>query len=218
MQAPLYVRLGTSDSYVLEEVFLDKVYEPINQRHLGDVRNIVDLGANTGFTIRLWQTLYPGARIVAVEPDAENLKMCKYNSVAGVELHRLELVEACAAGNARAVALDRSGGAWRFSMRDLDCSGTDEVRALTLPQILESCPVNVPIDLLKCDIEGAEEEVFADCGSWIGRVKSMVVELHRPYSSEQFLEDVRRGGTHFEVYHHTALDGESELIFLERTN
>jgi hypothetical protein len=128
------------------------------------------------------------------------------------------MVQACAAGSARSVFLDRSAGAWRFSMRDFDHSSTEGVPALTLPQILESWAVDVPIDLLKCDIEGAEEEVFADCSAWIGRVKKMVVELHQPYSSERFLEDVRRGGAHFEVYHHTALAGESELIFLKRTN
>src|SRR5437764_347197 len=53
MREPLQVRLGTSDWYVLEEVFLEKVYGPITRRQLGDVQTIIDLGANTGFTIRL---------------------------------------------------------------------------------------------------------------------------------------------------------------------
>lgn len=217
MREPLHVRLGTSDWYVLEEVFLDKVYEPINQRKLRDVRTIIDLGANAGFTIRLWQMLYPGARIVAVEPDSKNLEMCKYNALENAGLGRLKLVRACAAGTARSVFLDRSRGAWRFSVSDIGSPGAEPLPALTLPQILETCAVDAPIDLLKCDIEGSEEELFADCGAWIGQVKNMVVELHHPYSSVRFLEDIRRGGAQFNVYDYGPTNEDSELLFLERT-
>jgi FkbM family methyltransferase len=218
MREPLHLRLGTSDWYVLEEVFLDQVYEPINQRQLQDVRNILDLGANTGFTIRLWQMLYPGARIVAVEPDTKNLEMCKYNALENTGLDRLKLVQACVAGSARSVFLDRSLGAWRFSMRDTGAPDAEPLPALTLPQIIELCAIDGPIDLLKCDIEGSEEEVFADCGGWIGQVKNMVVELHYPYSSERFLEDLRRGGAQFDVYYQDLTNVNSELLFLERTD
>src|ERR1700730_12097219 len=41
MREPLHVRLGTTDWYVLEEVFLDKVYEPIRQRRLRNVHNVL---------------------------------------------------------------------------------------------------------------------------------------------------------------------------------
>ena len=34
------------------------------------------------------------------------------------------------------------------------------------------------IDILKVDIEGAEREVFNDTSAWIGRVNSVIIELH----------------------------------------
>ena len=37
------------------------------------------------------------------------------------------------------------------------------------------------IDLLKIDIEGAEREVFEDTSAWIGRVRSLIVELHEHF-------------------------------------
>ncbi len=46
------------------------------------------------------------------------------------------------------------------------------------------------IDLLKCDIEGAEQEVFADCASWLHRVRNLVIELHEPYLADRFLQDI----------------------------
>ncbi len=214
---PLYVRLGTTDWYVMEEVFLDRVYEPLNHRRLTNVHTVLDLGANIGFTIRLWQILYPSARIVAVEPDAANLAMCKHNALKNAGGDRLKFVQACVAGRARSVFLDRSSGAWRFSLSDVGGPGAKPLPAITLPQILESCVIDGPIDLLKCDIEGSEEEVFSDCSVWIARVKNLVVELHHPYTSERFFEDLRRAGARLKVYHQVSSNGNCELIFLEQS-
>jgi hypothetical protein len=80
MQAPLYVRLGTSDWYVLEEVFLDKVYEPVNQRRLPDVRNIVDLGRTLVSLSGSGKRCIPVRESWLLSPDDENLQMCEYNS------------------------------------------------------------------------------------------------------------------------------------------
>src|SRR4051794_32597716 len=60
---PLTVRLASSDWYVLEEIFLNGEYEQV-AKDLRDLRNIVDLGANVGMSVRFWQTLYPKAKIV----------------------------------------------------------------------------------------------------------------------------------------------------------
>ena len=216
MSEPFHVRLGTTDWYVLEEIFLDRIYEPLTKRQLRDIRNIVDLGANAGFTIRLWQLMYPAARIVAVEPDAQNLEMCRRNALGDMMGSRLHLVQACVAARARTVFLDRSGGAWGFSMRDAGSAAEDYVQALTLPQILESCGIAAPIDLLKCDIEGTEAELFANCSAWIGNIRNLIVELHHPYSSEHFLADLQRGGGRFDTYFQMRCDGNSELLFLEQ--
>jgi len=181
------------------------------------VHNVVDLGANTGFTIRLWQILYPSARIVAVEPDAANLAMCKHNALKNAGGDRLKFVQACVAGSARSVYLDRSSGAWRFSLSDAGGPGAEPLPAVTLPQILESCAIDGTIDLLKCDIEGSEEEVFSDCSAWIARVRNLVIELHYPYTSERFFEDLRRAGAGLKVYHQVSSNGNCELIFLEQS-
>lgn len=213
---PLHVRLGTTDWYVMEEVFLDRVYEALVHRRLTNVRNVLDLGANTGFTVRLWQTLYPKARIVAVEPDEANLAMCKVNTLKKVGGKQLKFVQACVAGRARSVFLDRTNGAWRFTLSETNNQMTKPLLAITLPDILKMCAVDEPIDLLKCDIEGSEAEVFSDCSAWIGRVRNLVVELHHPYTSERFCEDLRRAGGGLKIYHKVSSDGNNELVFLEQ--
>ena len=219
---PLYVRLNTSDWYVLEEVFLDKVYEPATRRETRQLRHIIDLGANTGFSTLWWRKHYSEAEIIAVEPDRENSLMFARNVSAQEDSEKIELVRACVAGKSRKVALDRTGGSWRFRMSDRDgveagdTEADEVVEALTLPQIMEEARVTGSIDLLKCDIEGAEAEVFADCAAWIGRVRQLIVEVHRPYTVRALLEDLAHGGGRFELYHRVAAPDGSQLVFLEQ--
>src|SRR5260221_1958386 len=48
---PLYLRLGTSDGAVIEEIFIRQVYEPV-VGHLNNPQRIVALGANAGNSVR----------------------------------------------------------------------------------------------------------------------------------------------------------------------
>lgn len=192
-----YVRLGTSDFWVLEELFLEREYDPFFAHRTKPVKTILDLGANVGLSIRLWLGHYPAARIVAVEPDANNIAMAARNT----EGHGgVSLVRACVAGRPRMVALDRSAREWQIALTDAGGDAAELVEAMTIPQLLERFGIAGPIDLLKCDIEGAEAEVFADCSSWIGGVHELVVELHAPYTEENFLADLRKGGVEPQIY------------------
>jgi FkbM family methyltransferase len=213
---PFYVRMNTTDWYVLEEIFIDEVYRPAVRSGIPDVRNVVDLGANTGFSVRLWQIAYPSARIIAVEPDAANLQMCRQNAFDENADDQLRLIQACVVGQPRAVSMNRTGGAWEFRIQEAD-SSDELIEALTLPGLLERCEMSGTVDLLKCDIEGAEAEVFSDCGAWINRVRNLVIEVHQPYTRQHLMADLRRAGWLFEIYHSMLCDNNSELLFLQQT-
>jgi FkbM family methyltransferase len=211
--APVVVRLGTSDWYCLEEMFLLGEYQMVWE-HLGrgagaNVRTVVDLGANVGMSVRLWREAYPGVRVVAVEPDAANLEMARRNLAAagtaaapgngdagseGGAGGGVTFIEACIAARPGSVYLDRSGGAYAFRMKRDDGGGGGAVEAITVAEVLRRAGVDGEIDLLKCDIEGAEAEVFSDCAEWIGRVKNLVIEIHAPYTLERLLTDLRAAG------------------------
>jgi FkbM family methyltransferase len=192
---PVYVRLGASDLHVVSEIFLhgeyDAVIEALKARGR-EVRTIVDLGANIGVSVQRWRQVFPGATVVAVEPDAANMAMVERNASGPVKL-----VRACVAGVARTVTLDRSEAAWGFRMADgtgraNGGATTEEIRAVTLPQLLAESGISGGADLLKCDIEGAEEELFAHAREWIDRFDLMIVEVHRDYTVDRLLADIRR--------------------------
>jgi FkbM family methyltransferase len=209
---PFFIRLGTTDFSVLQEIFIDGEYaELAHLQAASPVRTIVDLGANVGFSVRLWQTLFPAAQVVAVEPDADNMNVCRMNALATGEegagappgTPQPVLIQACAAGHARLVDLDRQAGAWGYSMKEHapDASAPPaNIEALTIDQILQRAGMRLPaeggtIDLLKCDIEGAEEELFGEAARiegpcWLDAVRTMVVELHGKYTPERFLADI----------------------------
>jgi FkbM family methyltransferase len=187
------VRLGYSDGSVVEDVLVRRIYGCVDPCRMGPVRQVVDLGANVGITMRLWGAIFPEANITAVEPDPQNMRICELN--AEPIQPRVTLVQACIAGQSGTVALDRSGVACAFRMVQRADAGEESIPAMTMQELLDKCPMAQTIDLLKCDIEGAEREVFADCGPWIGRVRHILIELHTPYTQEAFLEDLRRGGS-----------------------
>jgi FkbM family methyltransferase len=192
-----HLRLGTTDWPVLEELWVNKGYDCVFNEPIGPVRNIVDLGANIGMSIRLWQAHFPDANIVAVEPAAGNLNICRLNARAGnVPDGKLQLVHACAVGTPRTVYLDDRRGEWSTTMRDQPVGdGAESIQGLTTESLCDRLGAGVEIDLLKCDVEGAEREIFADCRSWIHRVRNILIELHDPYTKDQFMADLKNNGS-----------------------
>jgi FkbM family methyltransferase len=131
---------------------------------------VIDLGANIGLSYRWLRSRYPRARFVCVEPDPGNLGLLRFN--AGEDC---QVIAACIGGYERTVSLADDDGEWGYRMTD---AGDGTVPVLTMLSVLAQSGVG-EIDVLKCDIEGAEAELFANCREWIGRVRTMVVECHR---------------------------------------
>jgi FkbM family methyltransferase len=213
---PISVRLGSSDWYVMEEIFLNGEYGRVETDLPRGVRNVVDLGANIGMSVMLWLKLFPGARVAAVEPDAQNVQMIRRNLDGMPGAAGVVVIRACAAGRHRTVTLSRSVAEWAFSMKekgDKVLPATEEVHALTVPEILDEAGMSGEIDLLKCDIEGAEAEVFADCAGWIGRVRHLIVELHAPYTAERLMSDLKRNGAKLSVLQRQD-KGDLQVLFM----
>lgn len=187
---PFFLRLGTSDWLVLKEIFVDGEYQELAKLDPRSIRTILDLGANIGLSVRLWQKMFPGAHIIAVEPDAGNMAVCRANANAAPSPEPAPVLQTCCVGGTRRkVTMDHSGGQWAYKMRDA-ATGTTTIDALTIPDVLAAARTDAPIDLLKCDIEGAEAELFAHASPWIGRVGVIIVELHEPYTVERFKADL----------------------------
>lgn len=170
---PVTLRLRTSDIPTYREVFLQGAYR-LDLRV--PPRVIVDAGANIGLTSVDFAIRHPGARIVAIEPEASNVELLAANTApyGDVTVVRGALWNE----NTEIGIVDPGLGKWGFQTRNGSAlPGTQRVQALTVDELMRRHGIDY-IDVLKIDIEGAEKEVFADPSAWIDRVGIIIVELH----------------------------------------
>ena len=186
IDAPIYVRWRTTDLTVFRQVFVLGEYDCEVPRH---PEVIVDAGANIGLTTILYANKYPSARILAIEPESSNFDMLLKNVKTYPQVTAVKA--ALWATNTNLEVVDPGLGHYGFrTSSSADSAGKrEQVEAVTVAGIMDKFGLG-RIDLLKMDIEGAEEEVFKDCGSWINHVGSVTVETHDrfcPRSSEVVL-------------------------------
>lgn len=195
LDPPLHMRLGSTDGFVAEEVFLRNVYGAVRSAAPAETRSVLDLGANVGFSAMLWHAWWPAATIWAGEPDGANLDVLHLNVAPFAS--QVHVIRACAVGTPRPVELDRNHGAAAFRRREVTDPTGIHLPGRSVAELLDTHAI-ADLDLLKCDIEGAEREVFANCHAWIGRVRCMVVELHDDYGVAELEDCVVQGGGRFE--------------------
>lgn len=175
--ADVLCRPKTTDIISFTQVFINGDYDCVRQ--LKDVTRILDLGANTGYASVYFAKHYPNAEIVAVEPDAGNLMVLSENvkGLAG----RVRCVEAGIWNEDGDLIVDRSVGQENsFIVRPAQVGEKADIKAVTISTLLQEVGW-LKVDLLKMDIEGAEQEVFSgDISLWINKVRWLAIEIHGP--------------------------------------
>lgn len=183
----VYVRIGTTDLSVLQQTLIERHYDfslPMAPKV------IVDAGANIGLSAVFFANKYPDALILAIEPDEGNFKVLQKNVAHYAQITALR--EAVWSENKQICLIDPGTGNHGFqTVAEGVVNGNRKgfVQAITMDALIDKMGLQ-RIDILKLDIEGAEKEVFETSERWIGRVGSIMVELHdhlKPGCSVAFL-------------------------------
>jgi FkbM family methyltransferase len=165
----LTYRLNRGDVRAIAEVWMVGTYDlPFAIR----ASNIVDLGANIG-AASVWLARRHGcSKLVAVEPVPDNAELARINLArAGIDAEVLTAAVGKAPGIARFVMSHDS------TWGRLGPTGI-EVALITPQAVIDHFPPSERIELVKIDIEGAEQELFAGDLAWLERVDCLVIELH----------------------------------------
>lgn len=195
-------RKNQSDIYILRENFVSNIYDFNFEKYImGDIETIVDLGANIGLSSLYFQYRFPKAMITCVEPVQDNIDVLtknknqnkfNWNIVKGaiqdkegtVTLHPNEWWSSSTVTEKVANSRENKDGRLEKILK----MPTEDVNAYTLDSIMSMSNMD-HIDILKMDIEGAEEDTILNAGEWIKNVKILIVEIHVKYVNRQKIED-----------------------------
>lgn len=173
VSTPLYLRAHTTDLPAFVQIFQLRDYEfPL----AGEPQFIIDGGANVGYASVFFANKYPQAKIIAVEPEESNCRLFAKNC-AGYP--NIELVPAAIWGRTGRVRIKDIGlGSWGFVVEEAAADDPRSVAAVTIAELLHRSGKS-RIDILKLDIEGAEQDVFSGAyASWLEKVNVLIIELH----------------------------------------
>lgn len=163
------------DLDILRETFVDNQYEIDNALQ---PKVIVDLGSNIGATVLKFHLQYPGAIIYAFEPDPNNFEWLKLNTAAFSD--KVILDERPISGISGKKVKFYTGSQYHWSSSLLNREGkTDNFvqrTTLSIDDMIKEYKLD-KIDMLKCDIEGAEEDAFKHCTKW-DNINYIIGELH----------------------------------------
>lgn len=195
---------GRSFYWSYKEIFHDEIYRFESPRR--DPR-VIDLGANYGTSIVYFKSIFPAARITAVEADpeifailSENIERRRYRDVE--LLHRA----VCDASEPVAFHSEGSDGGRLHTLQH--ARQTVMVDPVRLDDLIDG-----DIDFLKIDIEGAEADVI--CGSdRLSDVRQLFIEYHSFADSPQLLAPMLEAlSDHgFRYYIHTQFCSPRPLI------
>jgi len=158
---------------LFEDMFLNNEYYV----RLSKDPSIIDLGSEVGLSVTYFKSVYPGARIMAFEPDPASYKLLKKN-ITNNDMKRV---------TAHNIALANKVGSMPFYIdSSVDGSLTMSLYAKRQQKKIVvkvnrlSHYIKQRIDLLKMDIEGAEFDVLSDLShsKKLSLIKTIIVEYH----------------------------------------
>jgi FkbM family methyltransferase len=187
---PVIVRHGTTDAIVFDNNLVRRSYACIVLR--GPPRFIIDAGAYAGYASAYFLSTFPNARLVALEPEPANAAVARRNLApygARATLLEAGLWPRCA--RLRVLQATRADSVKVEEAAEDEPSDCEAVDPLTLLATFHQ----ERIDLFKCDIEGAEEQLFAnDPDPWLERTGCIVAEIHGESAARAVYRATHRHG------------------------
>ncbi len=147
------------------------------QRLFPDAKTIIDVGANVGQTAKTYRGLFPQAEIWSFEPFPNTFESLR-KALSDSKFHPQPIALSDEIGKTRlnvgAVTITNS-----LLRRESDTGTSIEIRTDTLEHFCSENGIS-SIDILKVDVEGAEDRVFRGAEGLFARgaVRAVFVEVY----------------------------------------
>ena len=171
------LRDNYSDKAIFRQVFFDLQYK-LDDIVAINASRIIDAGANIGFGSLYFSKVFPGAEIVAIEPENENFNLLKHNTR---NYKNIRCLQAALWNKNEMVSIANPDSLAASFM--VESKAESSIQGITIGQLLEEQNWD-RVDIVKIDIEGAEKEVFSADNEWLRKTKLLIVELHDRYKAD----------------------------------
>ena len=191
---PLIARPNTSDLSVFYQIFTQREYSCLDE--ITDADLIIDCGANVGYSSAYFLSRFPKANLISIEPDTENYSLMTANLAPFNGRVRM-LNTAIWSHEADLRFLESSLGPkkeWARRLVEIKEGESASLKAIDIGSLLQSIDYST-ISILKIDVEGAEEVIFAsNYESWINNVENIVIEIHNKRAKKNFFDAISNVG------------------------
>ena len=135
---------------------------------------IVDLGANTGLASFYFNREFPGSKILAVEPDKNNVMIAQKNNR---ENHNVKIIHAGISNtDGRGEIVNPRSDNWAYRTEIVD---EGSIRMMSMQSLCKQyCTDKVIPFIVKIDIEGFESQLFSSATEWVDQFPLLIIELH----------------------------------------
>jgi FkbM family methyltransferase len=208
-KSEIALRSATSDWFTFDQIFIHEDYnlkalkrypefEALYAKYASEgTPLILDLGANIGLSGVYFRHIWPGSKIVAVEPSEDNFGVLRQNF--GNDGAFDALLAGIASQPSKLALADPSVEKNAFTTTVLEPGGEGGVQGVTVPEILARYPRSMgyfPF-IVKIDIEGFESELFSGNTDWVNEFPVLIIEMHDwlfpgQRTSANFLQTISR--------------------------
>ena len=175
----------------------DAPFTAFVQRNIKPGDTVIDVGAHVGlFTLLLAYSVWETGRVIAYEPCPRMLELLRDNVAMGWLTDRVEIVAKAAAATSGSLSfLAPTRYTMTGSLRPVEHLLTTQDRVDTVDRIeVEAEPLDVHvgrferIELIKIDVEGAENQVFTGMEQLLasGVVRRVSFELAREHMGDEW--------------------------------
>ncbi|MCX6746119.1 MAG: FkbM family methyltransferase [Candidatus Parcubacteria bacterium] len=173
----VYTR-SQADKSIMKEIFELREYKEVETIIKSAKETIIDAGAQAGFFVLYCRALNPEVKILAIEPDEDNLELLNQH----LEINNLKNIEVMPAALAAKSGLrdffisSDSHNHSLFRVLVPKINKNAKVKTYSLDDLLKEQGIE-KVALLKLDIEGAEYEVLGNFTYW-EKIKNIALEYH----------------------------------------
>ncbi|MCD4811845.1 FkbM family methyltransferase [bacterium] len=184
--------------YLKNEIFTNNCYSFETDK---EDPLIIDVGAHIGLSILYFKREYPNSRIVAFEPNPITVQVLNENifnnNLDDIEIHESAIwVE----DGIKKMYIDNTEQD-RYSVASFNknCwNGTVKSKLISVKTERLDKYVNQDIDLLKLDIEGAEQRVLKSIKRYFCNIKNIIFEYH-PTHGQDIKKILELLDTHYDI-------------------